>query len=188
RSEPERRALALKVEQFVKHVHAEHARRVAAAGLDGETHSLVAQLDAELAELGKAGSVRQLLEFFPYYLRHPKGRLIGQPFQLEPWQKRFLREFYRRDKQGRRVYRTGVLGVSRGSGKTPLAAALGLYELVSRRDAPEIYCAAASKDQAAIALNFARSFVELGPLAEWVQLKRGLSCAASSGTMQVVSS
>jgi phage terminase large subunit-like protein len=188
RSEPERRAIALEVEQFVKAAQAELARRAAAAGIDGQASPLVAQLGAELAELGKPGSVAQLLEFFPYYLQHPKGRLIGQPFQLAPWQKRFLGEFYRRDKNGGRVYRTAVLGVSRGSGKTPLAAALGLYELLSRRDAPEIYCAAASKEQAGIALRFARDFVEQGPLQEWVQLKSGLICPATSGTMKVVSS
>jgi phage terminase large subunit-like protein len=187
RSEPERRAIALEVEQFVRHAQAELARRAAAAGVSGPTHPLVGQLDAELAELGKPGSVTQLLEFFPYYLRHPKGRLIGEPFQLAAWQKRFLREFYRRDTKGRRVYRTGILGVSRGSGKTPLAAALGLYELVSRRDAPEVYCAAASKEQAGIALGFARSFVEQGPLNDWLQLKSGLYCPANSGWMQVVS-
>jgi phage terminase large subunit-like protein len=114
------------------------------------------RLAAQLAELGRPGSLRQLPEFFPTYLSHPKGPLLGEPFRLAGWQQRVLREFYRRDKHGRRVYRHGVLGVSRGSGKTPLAAALGLYELVTRTDGPEVYCAAASKEQAGIALGFAR--------------------------------
>jgi hypothetical protein len=30
-------------------------------------------------------------------------------------------EFYKRDEEGRRIYRLGVLGVPRGNGKSPLA-------------------------------------------------------------------
>jgi phage terminase large subunit-like protein len=180
-SEPERRACALEFQRLVQAGQREYARR--SAGSDPAQ-----LLAAELAGLGKPDSVRQLLEFFPYYYAHPKGRLIGQPFRLEPWQKRFLREFTRRDRQGRRVYRSGVLGVPRGNGKTPLAAGLGVYELLTRRDAPDVLCAAGSKEQAAIALGFARSFVEQGPLAEWVTVKSSLSCPASHGLMQVISS
>src|SRR5207248_8212253 len=97
-------------------------------------------------------------------------------------------EFYRRDKHGRRVYRSGVLGVPRGNGKTPLAAALGLYELLTRTDAPEIYCAACSKEQAGIALGFARSFVEDSHLRDWTSVKSKLRCPSSRGVMQVISS
>ena len=179
-SEPERRAVALEFEQAVQQAQEEAAR----AQAQGTGRSLA----GEFATLGKPGSVRQLLEFFPSCLQHPKGPLRGQPFQLEAWQKRFLREFYRRDKRGRRVYRLGVLGIPRGNGKSALAAALGLYELVTRCDAPEVYFAAASKDQARVALSFARSFVEAGPLADWVTLKSTLSCAATAGSLRVLSS
>jgi phage terminase large subunit-like protein len=178
-SEPERRAVALEFQHAVELVH-EQAAQQAAGPAD--------QLQAELAELGRPGSVQQLLGFFPAYLEHPKGPLRGQPFQLESWQRAFLREFYRRDRQGRRVYRWGLLGLPRGQGKTALAAALGLYELVSRSDAPEIYFAAGSKEQAGIALSFAKSFAEQGPLTEWVRVKSGLTCPATHGSLQVVSS
>jgi phage terminase large subunit-like protein len=183
-SEAERRQIALEFERLVRQAKAEVQRR-----LNGNDHSAAAEtLAAELAALGRPGSLSQLLAFFPHCFVHPKGPLIGQPFQLEPWQKAYLREFYRRDTHDRRVYRLGVLGVSRGSGKTPLAAGLGLYELVSRGDAPEVYCAAASKEQAGIALGFARNFVEDGPLADWVELKSRLLCPATRGLMQVISS
>jgi len=179
-SEPERRAIALEFEQALRLVHEQALREQANGG--GRS------LDVELATLGKPGSVAQLLRFFPHYFSHPKGPMIGQPFQLEPWQQRFLHEFYKRDKQGRRVYRLGLLGVPRGNGKTPLAAGLGLYELLSRTDAPEVYFAACSKEQAGIGLSFARSFVEQGGLADWVTVKKALSCTARSGVMQVISS
>lgn len=154
-SEPERRALALEVERHVGAAQEEAKRRLGAGTSPG--------LEARLAELGKAGSAAQLFSFFPGFLSHPKGPLIGRPFELEPWQQRFLREFYRRDRRGRRVYRLGLLGLPRGNGKTPLAAGLGLYELVTRADAPEVYFAAGSKEQAGIGLGFARPFVEDGP-------------------------
>jgi phage terminase large subunit-like protein len=179
-SEPERRAVALEFEQAVRQVQAQVERERA----DGGGLALA----AELAELGKPGSAARLLRFFPKYFVHPKGPLLGQPFRLEGWQQRFLREFYKRDKQGRRVYRLGVLGVPRGNGKTPLAAGLGLYELVSRTDAPEVYFAACSKEQAGIGLSFARPFAEQGGLADWLSVKSALTCAASKGLMRVVSS
>jgi phage terminase large subunit-like protein len=76
----------------------------------------------------------------------------------------------------------------RGNGKTAIAAGLALYELVVRGDAPEVYFAAGSKDQARVALSFASSFVTEGPLADWVTVKSTLSCAATNGTMKVLSS
>jgi phage terminase large subunit-like protein len=183
-SAAERRQVALEFERLVRAAHSEARRRNG----DNDGVTAAAGLAAALAELGRHGSANQLLEFFPTFLVHPKGPLMGQPFRLAPFQKQFLREFYRRDERGRRVYRHGVLGLSRGSGKTPLAAALGVYELISRSDGPEVYAAACSREQAGIALGFARSFVEDGPLREWVQLKSGLICPATRGTMKVISS
>ena len=180
-SEPERRDVALQFEQRVAAAQREAHRRDS-NGTDGAN-----ALAAELRTLGKPGSVTQLLKFFPYYLAHPRGPMIGQPFTLEPWQQRFLREFFRLDKNGERIYRTGVLGVPRGNGKTPLAAALGLYELLTRTDNPEIYCAAASKEQAGIAFGFARDFVEQGALADWIRASK-YKLSTGQGIMQVISS
>jgi phage terminase large subunit-like protein len=127
-------------------------------------------------------------EFFERYLRHTKGPRAGEPFRLEPWQAEFVDEFYRRDEQGRRIYRLGLLGVPRGNGKSPLAAGLALYELVARTDSPDVFCAAAAKDQARIVLNFARSFVEGGDLAEHVKVGRSeLVHEANVGSMRVLS-
>jgi len=179
-SEPERRAIAVEFEQGVRLVQVEVEREQTLGG--GRS------LDGELAELGRPGSLARLLRFFPHYFSHPKGPRIGQPFTLERWQQRFLREFCKRDRHGRRVYRNGVLGLPRGNGKTPLAAGLGLYELVTRTDAPEVYLAACSKEQAGIGLEFARAFVEQGALADWVTCRSALSCPTRNGRMQVVSS
>jgi phage terminase large subunit-like protein len=126
--------------------------------------------------------------FFSEHLTHTKGPAAGQPFELEPWQRDFVDEFYRRDEEGRRIYRLGVLGVPRGNGKSPLAAGLGLYELLTRRDSPDVFCAAGSRDQAKIVFNFARSFVETGPLLDMVKVGRNeLVYPDGIGSMRVIS-
>jgi len=81
----------------------------------------------------------QVERFFAKYLRHRKGPAAGRPFVLEPWQRAFLHEFYRVDADGRRVYKFGYLGIPRGNGKSPVAAGLGLYELLTNRDSPDIF-------------------------------------------------
>ena len=179
-SEPERRAIALECEQTLTQIHAAAAAE--------ERDDTTPRIDQELLKLGKPGSIKQLLGFFPHSLQHSKGPLCGQPFQLEPWQQRFLREFYRRDCDGRRIYKRAVLGVPHGNGKTALAAGLGLYELVSNTDSPEVYLAAGAKAQARIGLDQARSMVEHGPLVDWVTTGSTLTCLSRGGTMEALSS
>src|SRR5436309_690967 len=75
-SEPERRAVALEFERIVAAAQAELVRRTQAVQKNGAAASATATggLEAALARLGKAGSTKQLLGFFPAFLRHPKGR------------------------------------------------------------------------------------------------------------------
>lgn len=181
RSEPERRAVAL---EFERSVHAIHEQALVA-----QATGTGPSLEAELATLGRPGSSKQLLAFFPDYLVHTVGPKRGEPFKLEGWQKQFLRELNRHDKEGRRVYRMAVLSLPRGCGKTALAAGLAVHELVSNPEAPEILIAAGSKEQAGICFQFCRTMIEQGPLAGWVKLKRGmLVCEATGGLIRVISS
>jgi phage terminase large subunit-like protein len=179
-SAADRDAVVREVAIQIRTAQHELARRTAA--------SPDASLDAALAALGKPGSFRQLERFIALYLRHQAGERAGQPFQLEPFQKQFLREFWRRDKQGRRLYTVGLFGVPKGNGKTPLAAALGLHALVTETDAPEVYGIAGSKDQAGIAQRFARRWVEESALAGWVTTGKVLHCAERSGFYKLLSS
>ena len=179
-SEPERRAIGLEFQQALTQIH-----EAAAAEADGQPAGQ--SLDQELAALGNPGSSKQLLGFFPRFLRHAKGPLYGQPFELEVWQKSFLRELYQRDSNGRRIYTHAVLGLPHGNGKTALAAGLALYELLSNTDAPEVYIAAGTKAQATIGLDFARSYIQQGPLAEWVTTGSTLRCQVRHGSMQALS-
>jgi phage terminase large subunit-like protein len=180
-SEGERDAILREFQAQIKSAHAELARRV---GSSSQTPAL----DAALAALGRPGSFRQLERFFPHFLRHQAGERANQPFRLERFQRDFLREFWRRDKQGRRIYTVGLLGIPKGNGKTPLAAALGLHALVSETDAPEVYGIAGSKDQAGIAHRFARQWVEEGELANWVSDGKVLRCPQRNGFYKLLSS
>ncbi|MBT9153312.1 MAG: hypothetical protein DDT35_01544 [Firmicutes bacterium] len=76
-------------------------------------------------------------EFFAGNLRHTKGSHIGQPFALEPWQQEIINLVYEIDNHGRRKWRSVLLGLPRGNGKSPLAAGIGLFELITRSDAPD---------------------------------------------------
>ena len=128
-------------------------------------------------------------KFFETYLTHPKGYRYGQPFILEPFQQEFLNEFYRVDERGKRVYRLGILGVPRGNGKTPLAAGVGLFELMARQDAPDVFNASGSEDQARVLTEFARSFVLDGKLQNWLDAQRKvITHRTTKGVLRVIPS
>jgi phage terminase large subunit-like protein len=175
-----RRAVAREFERLVRLVHAEVDRRVVGARPRG--------LVDELAKLGPARSYKQLEAFFPWAFRHYKGASAGDPFRLELFQRRFLREFWRRRPDGRRVYQVGLFGVPKGSGKTPLAAGLGLYTLVTEMDAPEVFGIAGSKAQAGIAQEFANAWAEEGPLATVLRPGRSIRSTEHRGFYRVLSS
>lgn len=137
----------------------------------------------------------KVARFFETYLVHPKGDLYGQPFVLDPWERAFLNEAYRVNENGDRLYRQVLLGIPRGNGKTPIAAGIGLYELMARKDAPEIYNIAGSKDQAKTLTDFATAFVTRGPegkpgqLSRWLDTnKRSVTHKTNFGVMQLLSS
>ncbi|HLM93616.1 MAG TPA: hypothetical protein VK273_07385 [Gaiellaceae bacterium] len=80
-------------------------------------------------------------DFFSQNLTHTKGPAAGNPFVFEPWQRGFVDELYKRDGRGKKIYKRAILGIPRGNGKSPLAGGLGLYELLTREDEPDIVCA-----------------------------------------------
>jgi phage terminase large subunit-like protein len=81
---------------------------------------------------------------------------------LRPFQQEFIEELLKTDRQGRRIYRTALLGMPRGNGKTELAAALALFLLDTTMNA-EIILAAGSHDQASIAWRAAAAMVTRSP-------------------------
>jgi Terminase large subunit, ATPase domain len=148
--------------------------------LEREYEKLVAARSSLEASHSRSATLRAAGEgfdlpvarFFPAFLSHVKGPAAGQQFTLEPWQRRFVEEFSRVNGDRERIYKRGLLGVARGNGKSPLASGLALRELVARSDEPDVVLAAAARDQARVVFEYARGFVESGPLADVLQVGR----------------
>jgi len=164
--------------------------RAVQEGVDAKTDVSLLEL---LEELGPFGSAERASNFFPRFLRHTKGPRAGDPFELDPFQKAFLREAFRRHPTGRRVYTRVYLFIPGGNGKTPIAAGLGLLGLAELQDAPEIYCLGPAKDTADIALHeFAVPFVkgsdeEPGELAQYFRVRgRAIINEQTGGKMRVL--
>lgn len=114
------------------------------------------------------------------------GQWEGKPFRLIGWQcfvggsifgwkrraegeeKKPLSELARR-------FTTAYIETGKGSGKSPLAAAIGLYCLTSDNEArAEIYAAATKKDQAMVLFRDAVTMVDLSPELTHVIAKSGV--------------
>lgn len=98
-------------------------------------------------------------------LKHTKGRWAGEPFSLLPWQEQIIRDLFGIvDKDGKRQFRQAYVEISKKNGKSELAAAVALYLLYADGEAsPEVYGAAADRQQASIVFDVARQMVEMSP-------------------------
>lgn len=95
-------------------------------------------------------------------LKHPKSKLPGRAFQLDPWQERIVRRIYGPcHEDGRRIVSTVVLLLPRSNRKTSLAAALALLHTIGPERDPggSALFAAADKKQAAIGFREALSII-----------------------------
>jgi phage terminase large subunit-like protein len=98
-------------------------------------------------------------------LTHTKGKFARQSFDLRPWQKRIVKELFKRRADGHRQYRTCLLMLPRKNGKSELAAAVALYGLLADGEiGAEVYSAASDKDQAALVFNVAAQMVRNDPV------------------------
>jgi len=97
-------------------------------------------------------------------LTHTKGASAGQTFNLRPWQRRIVKQLFRKRKDGLRQYRTCLLMLPRKNGKTELAAAIALYGLLADGEVgAEVYSAAADRDQAGLVFGVAAQMVRNDP-------------------------
>jgi phage terminase large subunit-like protein len=109
---------------------------------------------------------RKACDFFPQVLRHTKNSRFtraGDPFELNEWQQVIvLLLFGVVDKKTRlRRFRTAYIEVPRKNGKTTLAAGIALYGLFADGESgAEVYCAAASRDQASLLFDISANMVK----------------------------
>ncbi|MGG3888635.1 terminase large subunit [Metabacillus fastidiosus] len=107
------------------------------------------------------------IEFVENFCKHSKGKLGGQPFILELWQKAMtaaLFGFIHKIDQIRK-YREFILIVARKNGKSAWGSAIALYMMAADGEAgPEIVSAATKKDQAKIIWSEAKRMVKKSPI------------------------
>ena len=113
----------------------------------------------DLEEANKA------IRFYRAVLKLNGGEFEGQPFELLPWQKFIVGSIFGwKGSDGYRRFRVVYVESGKGSGKSPLAAGVGLRGLVGDNEArAEIYAAATKKDQAMILFRDAVAMVQQSP-------------------------
>lgn len=96
---------------------------------------------------------------FVEQLPHIKGKLAGEPIELEPWQIFILMTVFswvHKDTGCRRFRRT-YIEVPRGNGKSAMSSAIGLYMLCADGEGgAEVYSFATTRDQAKIVFGDAQ--------------------------------
>lgn len=130
-------------------------------------------------------------KFAHEWIIQTKGRWAGKRMAVEPWQQALFDELFLVYDDGERVYHEALIGLARKNGKSTLASALGLHGLLaSPHAAPEVYAAAASRDQARIVFDQAVQFVKASPrLSDWLTPQRSvITCKANNGVFRVLSS
>ena len=105
-----------------------------------------------------------VVQFFGL-LRHSKGEWAGQKFTLAPWQEEIIRPLFGwKRADGTRRFRTAYISTARKSGKSTLAAGVGLYlSIADHEPGAEVYSAATKRDQARIVHSEAIRMVKASP-------------------------
>lgn len=105
------------------------------------------------------------VDFFRVVLRLNGGEFEGQPFELLDWQKFVIGCLFGwKGADGYRRFRVAYIETAKGSGKSPLAAGIGMYGLVADGEArAEVYAAATKKDQAMVLFRDAVAMWQQSP-------------------------
>jgi phage terminase large subunit-like protein len=121
------------------------------------------------------------IEFFPAMLHLEDGR----PFVLEAFQQFIVGSVFGWYQDGHRRFRTAYIESGKGSGKTPMAAGVGLLGLIADKEpAAEVYAAATTREQAAIAFKDAKRMVEAEPeLAKLIDVQVASLFVPSTGSI-----
>lgn len=111
-------------------------------------------------------AVHRAIGFFRDVLVLNGGEHEGDPFHLLPWQAFVVGNLFgwKRADTGFRRFRMGFVLTGKGSGKSPLAAGIGLYCLVADGEPrAEVYAAASKRDQAQVLFRDAVAMVKQSP-------------------------
>lgn len=110
-------------------------------------------------------AVEHAIAYFGEVLCLNGGEYEGVPFELLGWQQFIVGSLFGwKGTDGHRRFRVAYVETAKGSGKSPLAAGVGMYGLTAD-DEPraEIYAAATKKDQAMVLFRDAVAMWQLSP-------------------------
>src|SRR5574340_1040721 len=112
-----------------------------------------------------AAEAAKAIRFFQAVLKLNGGAFEGAPFDPLPWQRFVLGSLFGwKAADGSRRFRVAYVETGKGSGKSPLAAGVGLKGLMADAEArAEVYAAATKKDQAMILFRDAVAMVQQSP-------------------------
>jgi phage terminase large subunit-like protein len=106
------------------------------------------------------------IEFFEEVLHLNGGQYEGVPFKLLGWQAFIIGNLYgwQRSNDNSRRFRVAYVETGKGSGKSPLAAGIGLHGLTADGESrAEVYAAATKRDQAQILFRDAVAMYQQSP-------------------------
>ena len=110
-------------------------------------------------------AVAHVFEYFAEVLCLNGGEYEGLPFEMLGWQRFVVGSIFGwKTDDGHRRFRVAYVETAKGSGKSPMAAGIGLYGMVADGEArAEIYAAATKKDQAMVLFRDAVAMRQLSP-------------------------
>lgn len=106
------------------------------------------------------------IAFFEEVLRLNGGQFEGRPFLLIGWQAFVVGSLYgwKRSEDGARRFRVAYVETAKGSGKSPLAAGIGLKGLTADGEPrAEVYASATKRDQAMVLFRDAVAMYQQSP-------------------------
>ena len=104
----------------------------------------------------------RVVAFIERHIKHIKGEKGGQPFLLEPFQKKIVRDLFgwKYRETNLRRFRTAYICLPRKNGKSTLISAIALYMMLADGEpSAECYVAAGDRQQAGIIFDVASSMV-----------------------------
>lgn len=109
-------------------------------------------------------AANKVINFFTF-CKFAEGEHAGQPFVLQPFQKFIVGSLFGwYGSDGYRRFRKAYIEIGKGNGKSPMAAAIGLYGLLADgEEGGEIYSAAVTRDQAGISFSDAKKMIQASP-------------------------
>jgi phage terminase large subunit-like protein len=117
-----------------------------------------------LADASDGAFICRFIETFCHVTKTSFGGAAGEPAHLRDWQRSWINDLYELRPDGRRRFRTGLVGLPKKNGKSFIGSALALSALVADAEpGAEIYSIAAAKDQAKIVFDEAKKMVEAEP-------------------------